>query len=137
MSEKRIQLHFVNTDYFVWKYFTTRISKHYRRCVFFISDHFLAYCSRGTIGKKSVYDLFAVHGQSCQRAAVEKYYIPDAIIHEWLWQWESKWYVERTVPVWFPFIYFFILFTINDFSKSIMTSNFLYTGRITSNTFYS
>lgn len=82
--------------------------------------------------KKSVCDLFAVHGQSYQRAAVEKYDIPT-----------GRDYTRVTVAVGIEmicranraslisFYIFFILFTINDFSKSIMTSNFLYIGDIT------
>lgn len=57
----------MNTDCFVWKYFTTRIRKHYAEMRFFISNHFLV-TALGGLSEKSVYDLFAVHGKSCQRA---------------------------------------------------------------------
>lgn len=36
LKKGTLQLHFGNADYFVWKYFTTRISKHYGDAFFYI-----------------------------------------------------------------------------------------------------
>lgn len=98
---------------------------------FFISDHFPAYYSQETIGKKK--RLWPV----CRSRAIV------STCCCWKIRYTGRDYTRVTVAVGIEmicranraclisFYIYFILFIINDFSKSIMTSNFLYMRDIT------